>query len=163
MSDIKSPEERSKNMAAIKSKDTKPEEYVRKKLFADGFRYRKNDKRYPGKPDIVLPKYNTIVFVHGCFWHQHVGCKESHIPKSRSDYWASKLKRNVERDIVQQELLQKSGWHVIVVWECELSTKEKRDSRINLLEEEIMKQRINCVTQTIGYELNSLHVNFQHL
>lgn len=150
MSDIKSPEERSKNMAAIKSKDTKPEEYVRKKLFADGFRYRKNDKRYPGKPDIVLPKYNTIVFVHGCFWHQHVGCKESHIPKSRSDYWASKLKRNVERDIVQQELLQKSGWHVIVVWECELSTKEKRDSRINLLEEEIMKQRINCVTQTIG-------------
>lgn len=156
MSDIKSPEERSKNMAAIKSKDTKPEEYVRKKLFADGFRYRKNDKRYPGKPDIVLPKYNTIVFVHGCFWHQHVGCKESHIPKSRSDYWASKLKRNVERDIVQQELLQKSGWHVIVVWECELSTKEKRDSRINLLEEEIMKQRINCVTQTIGYELNSL-------
>lgn len=156
MSDIKSPEVRSKNMAAIKSKDTKPEEYVRKKLFADGFRYRKNDKRYPGKPDIVLPKYNTIVFVHGCFWHQHVGCKESHIPKSRSDYWASKLKRNVERDIVQQELLQKSGWHVIVVWECELSTKEKRDSRINLLEEEIMKQRINCVTQTIGYELNSL-------
>lgn len=143
MADIKTPEERSKNMSAIKSKDTKPEEYVRKKLFADGFRYRKNDKRYPGKPDIVLPKYKTIVFVHGCFWHQHKGCKEAHIPQSRVEYWTKKLSRNVERDRIQQGLLRDAGWHVIIVWECELSTRDKREDRMRLLEREIMQNTSN--------------------
>ena len=135
--DIKTPEERSKNMAAIKSKDTKPEEYVRKSLFAAGFRYRKNDKRYPGKPDIVLPRYKTVVFIHGCFWHQHPGCKESHIPQSKSEYWATKLNRNIERDAFQQELLKNAGWRVLIVWECELKTKEARKERIKKLIAEI--------------------------
>lgn len=142
MTDFVSQEERSKIMSAIKSKDTKPERLVRERLFADGFRYRKNDKRYPGHPDIVLPKYKTVVFVNGCFWHQHPGCKDAHIPETRKEYWEPKLFRNVSRDKKNVNELQEMGWNVIIVWECELRTKDKREERLQFLEEEIRNNHI---------------------
>lgn len=129
MADNHSPEVRSYNMSRIRSKDTKPEEFVRKQLFAAGFRFRKNDKRYPGKPDIVLPKYKTIIFVNGCFWHHHDNCSNFVLPKSKQDYWIPKLTKNKERDLNNQEELRKAGWNVIVVWECQLK-KDLREETI---------------------------------
>ena len=120
--DDKTPEQRSINMSHIRSKDTKPEEIVRKYLFARGFRYRKNDARYPGKPDLVLPKYHTVIFINGCFWHQH-GCSRSTLPKTNQDYWIPKIQRNVERDRQNIKALEDAGWQVIVIWECELKKK----------------------------------------
>ncbi len=120
--DDKTPEQRSINMSHIRSKDTKPEEIVRKYLFARGFRYRKNDTRYPGKPDLVLPKYHTVIFINGCFWHQH-GCSRSTLPKTNQDYWIPKIQRNVERDRQNIKALEDAGWQVIVIWECELKKK----------------------------------------
>lgn len=120
--DDKTPEQRSINMSHIRSKNTKPEEVVRKYLFAKGFRYRKNDARYPGKPDLVLPKYHTIIFINGCFWHHH-GCSRSSLPKSNQDYWIPKIQRNVERDQQNIKALEDAGWQVIVIWECELKKK----------------------------------------
>ena len=120
MADIKTPEERSRNMAAIKGKDTKPEEIVRKYLFSHGFRYRKNDPRLPGKPDIVLPKYRTAIFVNGCFWHMHEGCKYFVWPKSNADFWRTKLIANADRDKANYLSLRDLGWNVIIVWECQL-------------------------------------------
>ena len=120
--DDKTPEQRSINMSHIRSKDTKPEEIVRKNLFARGFRYRKNDTRYPGKPDLVLPKYQTVIFINGCFWHQH-GCSRSTLPKTNQDYWIPKIQRNVERDRQNIKALEDAGWKVIVIWECELKKK----------------------------------------
>lgn len=117
--DALTPEKRSWNMARIKGKDTKIEVLVRKYLFAQGFRFRKNDKRYPGKPDIVLPKYKTVIFVNGCFWHMH-NCKEGHLPKSNSEFWRTKLEKNVSNDALHKQQLQEMGWTVIVLWECEL-------------------------------------------
>lgn len=107
-------------MSRIRSTNTKPEEIVRKYLFSKGFRYRKNDKRYPGKPDIVLPKYKTIIFVNGCFWHGHKNCRYFVVPKTNTDFWVNKIKRNIERDQEQAEYLEETGWSVIVVWECQL-------------------------------------------
>lgn len=124
-------------MSHIRSKETKPEDVVRKFLFSNGFRYRKNDKRYPGKPDIVLPKYKTIIFVHGCFWHQHPGCKAARIPDTNSDYWRDKFMRNIARDKKDQQRLKDLGWRVIVVWECEILNKSKREVRFPILIEEI--------------------------
>ena len=134
MADIKSAEQRSVNMSHIPSKDTKLEALVRKYLFSKGFRYRKNDKRLPGKPDIVLPKYHTVVFVNGCFWHQHPECKASRIPKSNVQFWAEKLQRNSLRDADEHEQLKSLGWNVIIVWECELANQKKRVSRLEELE-----------------------------
>lgn len=138
MADNQSKEERSYNMSRIRSDNTKPEEFVRKYLFEKGFRYRKNDKRYPGKPDIVLPKYKTVIFVNGCFWHMH-DCPKFVMPKSKQDYWKPKLERNKERDLKNYASLKELGWHVIVIWECELTTKEKRTSRMQQLVEELEK------------------------
>lgn len=107
-------------MSRIRSKDTKPEEIVRKYLFSHGFRYRKNDSRYPGKPDIVLPKYRTVIFVNGCFWHKHEGCKYFVWPKSNEEFWQKKIHSNVARDRQNYRILEKQGWNVIVVWECQL-------------------------------------------
>lgn len=118
--DTKSKEQRSRNMARIRSADTKPELTVRKYLFSKGLRYRKNDARYPGKPDLVFPKYRTAVFVNGCFWHQHEGCRRANIPKSRQDYWIPKLERTKRRDEENRRKLEEMGWNVITVWECEL-------------------------------------------
>ena len=122
MADILSPEERSRNMAAIRSRDTKPEVYLRKLLFARGYRYRIADKSIPGHPDIFLRKYNTAIFVHGCFWHGHKGCKDSHTPNTNTDYWTSKITRNQQRDQDVWRQLEAKGWSVIIIWECELKT-----------------------------------------
>ena len=120
MSDKLTPEKRSWNMSRIKGKDTKIEVEVRKYLFSKGYRFRKNDKRYPGKPDIVLPKYHVAIFVHGCFWHRHEGCKDATIPKTRTEFWLEKFDKNVKNDQIKQEKLRALGWKVIVIWECEL-------------------------------------------
>ena len=130
MSDTHTKLQRSYNMSKIKSKNTTPEEIVRKYLFSKGLRFRKNDKRYPGHPDIVLPKYKTIVFVNGCFWHRHPGCRYATVPSTNTDYWEKKFSRNTERDIQEQNELRRSGWKVLIIWECEL----KKDIREVTLE-----------------------------
>ena len=107
-------------MSRIKGKDTKIEIEVRKYLFSKGYRFRKNDKRYPGKPDIILPKYHVAIFVHGCFWHRHKGCKNATIPKTRTEFWLEKFEKNVRNDQIKQEKLKELGWKVIVIWECDL-------------------------------------------
>lgn len=128
--DKHSKETRSYNMSQIRSTDSKPEVLVRKYLFSKGLRYRKNVKSLPGKPDIVLPKYKTVVFVNGCFWHGHHGCKYFVMPKTNTDYWSSKIYRNIERDQENYSKLEVLGWNVITVWECQL----KKAIRENTLE-----------------------------
>lgn len=120
MADVHTPEQRSYNMSRIRGKNTKPEELVRKYLFAQGFRYRKNDARFPGKPDIVLPKYKTVIFVNGCFWHGHEGCRYFVWPKSNTEFWEHKITGNIQRDMRNQQELTEQGWNVITIWECEL-------------------------------------------
>lgn len=126
MADIYDKEKRSEIMSHIRSKNTKPEVALRKELFSLGFRYRVNDKRLVGKPDIVLPKYRTVVFLHGCFWHGHDGCKFAYTPKSNTEFWTQKIQSNKERDIQTRSLLEEKGWKVIVIWECEVKTREQR-------------------------------------
>ncbi len=121
-------------MSCIKGKGTKPEEIVRKYLFSQGFRYRKNDKRLPGTPDIVLPKHKTVIFVNGCFWHGHEGCKYFVWPKSNADFWKAKILQNIERDKRDFERLENAGWKVIVVWECLLKKKCRQQSLEDLLD-----------------------------
>lgn len=133
--DNHSKEVRSYNMSRIRSTNSKPEEIVRKYLFANGFRYRKNDKRYPGKPDIVLPKYKTVIFIHGCFWHMH-DCGRFVWPTSNEEYWKTKIARNIERDESNVVALKQAGWNVLVVWECELK-KKSAQSRLEKLVSEI--------------------------
>ena len=145
MADTKTPAERSENMSRIRSTNTKPEEIVRKYLFSHGFRYRKNDKRYPGKPDIVLPKYRTIIFVNGCFWHMH-GCSRSRLPRSNQEYWKPKIERNIQRDAENQQKLEADGWKVIVVWECELK-KRIAEERLSRLCDEIRKNGDSAESQ----------------
>jgi DNA mismatch endonuclease (patch repair protein) len=127
--DVHSKETRSYNMSRIRSTNTKPEEIVRKYLFSKGFRYRKNDKRYPGKPDIVLPKYKSMIFVNGCFWHGHEDCKYFVIPKTNTEFWVNKISKNIERDKQQAAELQEKGWNIIVIWECQLKP-DKIDSTL---------------------------------
>lgn len=133
--DNHSKEVRSYNMSRIRSTNSTPEEIVRKYLFANGFRYRKNDKRYPGKPDFVLPKYKTVIFVHGCFWHMH-DCGRFVWPTSNEEYWKTKIARNIERDESNVAALKQAGWNVLVVWECELK-KKSAQSRLEKLVSEI--------------------------
>ena len=137
MADVHSPKTRSYNMSRIRSKDTKPEEIVRKYLFSKGFRYRKNDTRFPGKPDIVLPKYKTVIFVNGCFWHMHEGCKSFVWPKNNEEFWRNKIMSNAERDKRNYQLIQQQGWRVLVVWECELRSKVKEQT-LRSLENNLM-------------------------
>ena len=115
-------------MSCIKGKNTQSEQLVRKYLFLQGFRYRKNDKRLPGTPDIVLSKYKTVIFVNGCFWHGHEGCKYFVWPKSNPDFWRAKIKANIQRDQKVKEELEQLGWQVIVVWECRLKKSEIDDT-----------------------------------
>lgn len=136
MADNKSKESRSYNMSRISGKDTKPEELVRKYLFSKGFRYRKNDKRLPGSPDLVLPKYKTVIFVNGCFWHGHQGCKYFVWPKDNADFWRAKIEANIERDQRKNEQLCAMGWDVITVWECQLK-KKYRDETLSALEKRL--------------------------
>lgn len=135
MADNHTKEQRSYNMSRIRSKNNAPEEKVRKFLFSKGFRYRKNDKNLPGCPDIVLPKYKTVIFVNGCFWHKH-NCKRFVWPSSNEEYWKKKILRNVERDEINIKELKELGWKVLVVWECELK-KAIIDKRLETLLDEI--------------------------
>jgi DNA mismatch endonuclease (patch repair protein) len=115
-----SPERRSANMARIRSKDTNPELLLRKLIHGLGYRFRLHRKDLPGKPDLVFTSRKKVIFVHGCFWHQHSGCREGRVPGSRADYWQPKLQRNQERDTAAQLALKEQGWRFLVVWECEL-------------------------------------------
>ena len=131
MADNHTKEVRSRNMSHIRSKNTKPEEKVRKYLFSKGFRYRKNVRTLPGCPDIVLPKYKTVIFVNGCFWHKH-DCPRFVWPSSNEDYWIPKIQRNVERDEMNTRHLMSLGWNVLVVWECELKKANREATLIGL-------------------------------
>ena len=128
MSDTLTPDQRHQNMAAIHSSSTKPEVKLRHALWGLGFRYRVNDKRLPGSPDIVLPKYRTAIFVHGCFWHGHKGCKNYTVPKTNTDFWVAKVRRNQERDQEVWRKLEAKGWNVIIVWECELENSRLQET-----------------------------------
>ena len=123
MADVHTKEIRSKNMAAIKSRNTKPEMLVRKFLHANGFRYKLNDKSLHGKPDIVLPKYHTVIFINGCFWHGHKNCKYFVVPKTRTDWWLNKINGNIANDAKAIKALKKLGWEIIIIWECRLKPK----------------------------------------
>lgn len=136
MADVHEPGVRSYNMSRIKGKDTKPEMLVRKFLFSNGFRYRLYDKKLPGKPDLVLPKYKTAIQIHGCFWHGHKGCKYFVIPKTRTKWWKKKIEGNIERDKIAEKELKSSGWKVIVIWECKLKP-DKRKETLNQLVNQI--------------------------
>jgi DNA mismatch endonuclease (patch repair protein) len=131
MTDVHDKATRSYNMSRIKGKDTKPEMLVRKFLFSKGFRYRLHDKKLPGKPDIVLPKYKTVIFIHGCFWHGHEGCKYYVVPKTRTEWWLEKIGKNIVNDEKAVASLLEMGWKVILIWECDLKK--------NLLEETLLK------------------------
>jgi DNA mismatch endonuclease (patch repair protein) len=128
-------QQRSKNMAAVRGKNTTPELIVRHVLHAMDYRFRLHRKDLPGKPDIVLPKYRTCIFVHGCFWHQHLGCKRASQPSSNKDFWLNKLQRNIERDKQNCLALQDQGWKVLVIWECEtkdsIELKQKLRDNMN--------------------------------
>ena len=134
MADQLSKEKRSWNMSRIHGSDTSIEVKVRKHLYHAGFRYRKNDKRFPGKPDIVLPGYKCVVFIHGCFWHRHPGCKDATIPKTRTDFWIEKLDRNVSNDVKHIQQLKEMGWRVFVIWECEIN-KTFEETMARLIEQ----------------------------
>jgi len=139
MADNHTKEERSINMSHIRSINTKPEETVRKYLFSQGFRYRKNVQTLPGCPDIVLPKYHTVIFINGCFWHKH-DCGRFRWPSTNEEYWTAKIIRNVERDVNNHMKLQELGWRVLTVWECELK-KRVLAERMEQLKNEILKGR----------------------
>lgn len=112
-------------MSRIRSRDTSPEVRTRSYLHRYGFRFRLHVKNLPGSPDIVLPKYKTAIFVHGCYWHRHTGCRYAYTPKSRIDFWDKKFQENVERDLLKEQMLVEAGWKVLTVWECETKTTEK--------------------------------------
>ncbi|MGY5254931.1 very short patch repair endonuclease [Sphingobacterium spiritivorum] len=137
MTDVHSRETRSFNMSRIKGKNTKPELLVRKFLFSQGFRYRLHDKKLPGKPDIILPKYRTVIFVNGCFWHGHEGCKYFVVPKTRTEWWLDKINRNIEKDKQNKIMLTNAGWNVIEIWECGLK-KEKSENTLSELIKKII-------------------------
>jgi len=132
MVDTLTPAERSKRMSLIRSSNTAPELRIRKELHGLGLRYRLGNKQLPGKPDLVFPRHNTAVFVHGCFWHNHEGCKVGNMPKSNTGFWAEKFKRNSERDRRTTRELELLGWRVLVVWECELGPKQVAETALKL-------------------------------
>lgn len=144
--DIWSREKRSEVMSRIRNKGTKPEVTLRKALFARGFRYRVNVKTLPGKPDIVLPRYKTVIFVHGCFWHGHPGCKYAYTPKSNTEFWVNKISGNRERDAVVKRELEESGWKVIIVWECEIRHGKDFSGLIERLSQDIRLRDSNLTS-----------------
>lgn len=141
ISDIYPIDKRSDIMSKVRQEGTKPEILIRRFLFSHGFRYRKNDKRYPGKPDIVLPKYRTMILVHGCFWHGHENCKAATLPKTNTDFWKKKISENIARDQKNIETLREDGWNVITIWQCEIENRNKRKERRELLLKEITNRR----------------------
>lgn len=139
MADTMTPEQRSRCMAAVKGRDTKPEIIVRKYLFSRGLRFRVQVRKLPGNPDIVLPKYKTVIFVDGCFWHGHDGCKYFRLPKSNVEFWTEKIERNVARDTHNETELKALGWHVIRIWECEIKAVSRREDYLTSLYKRIVK------------------------
>ena len=135
MTDVHNKATRSYNMSQIKGKNTKPEMLVRRFLFANGFRYRLHDPKLPGKPDIVLPKYKTIIFVNGCFWHGHKGCSYFVLPKTRTEWWLQKIKGTMNRDKAAEIALNVLGWKVILIWECQLKKNNLTSTLTSLLSE----------------------------
>ena len=133
MADVHDKATRSYNMSRIKGKDTKPEMLVRKFLHANGFRYRLHVKDLPGKPDIVLPKYKTVIFVHGCFWHGHEECKYYVVPKTKTEWWLNKINTNIANDVKAVNALKEAGWKIITLWECELKKSTVTDTLQHLL------------------------------
>ena len=140
MTDTMTPEQRHRCMSAIKGKDTKPEMIVRRYLFSKGLRYRLHVKKLPGNPDIVLPKYKTVVFINGCFWHGHEGCKYYRLPKSNVEFWESKITNNKNRDILNELKLKELGWRVLRIWECEIRRVQDRDQSLEKLYNQIVKR-----------------------
>ena len=133
MTDHLTPEERSWNMSRIRSKDTSPEKTVRSLLHRLGYRFRLHRRDLPGKPDIVLPKHSTVIFVHGCFWHRHEGCKYAYTPKSRIEFWNAKFQTNAQRDVAVQDQLRALGWRIIIVWECETHDVRSLEAHLSYL------------------------------
>jgi DNA mismatch endonuclease (patch repair protein) len=133
MTDVHSKEIRSYNMSKIKGKDTKPEILVRKFLFRKGLRYKLHDKKLPGKPDLVFPKYKKVIFVNGCFWHGHENCKYFIVPKTRTDWWLDKINKNKEKDLENIKKLENEGWKVYVIWECDLKKNQQKEYFLNTL------------------------------
>jgi len=139
MADVVSKSKRSKIMSKVPQKDSKQEMLVRKYLFSKGFRFRKHVKKLPGSPDIVLTKYKTVIFIHGCFWHGHKDCKYSQLPTTRNEFWKDKTEKNIERDNKKNWELKSLGWKVITVWQCEVKNSELAKNRLKKLEGEILK------------------------
>lgn len=137
MSDSRTPQQRHDNMAAIRSKNTRPEIIVRQYLWRNGFRFRLHDKKLPGRPDLVLPRYRTAIFVNGCFWHGHTDCPYFRLPKTNTDFWSAKIARNRARDARNIALLHSQGWYTITVWECQLRRKDQRLSTLHFLESQL--------------------------
>ena len=137
-------EQRHNNMSRIRGKDTKPEIIVRRYLFSRGMRFRKNDRRLPGHPDVVLPKYRTVIFVNGCFWHGHEGCRYATTPQTHREFWVEKIESNKARDEREYMELVEAGWHVVVVWECELRKPDCENSLAALYEGIMASQRKGC-------------------
>lgn len=134
MADVHTPEQRSYNMSRIKGTNTKPEMLVRKYLHAHGYRYKLHDKTLPGKPDLILPKYRTVIFIHGCFWHGHTNCKYYVVPKTKTDWWLAKINGNIANDEKAIQALMQDGWKVITVWECDLKPKKAEETLKELAE-----------------------------
>ncbi len=132
MTDVHDPEVRSYNMSRIRSKNTKPEIILRKALFKKGYRYRLHKKDLPGKPDLVLKKHRSVIFVNGCFWHGHHGCKYFKIPATRTDWWKKKIEKTKKNDLKNYKLLEELGWRVITVWECELKKNKKEETLLSI-------------------------------
>ncbi|MDR2980190.1 MAG: DNA mismatch endonuclease Vsr [Bacteroidales bacterium] len=165
--DIWDKTKRSEVMARVRSKDTKPEIRLRKALFAKGYRYRIHDKKLPGKPDIVLPKYKTVIFVNGCFWHGHKACGGNRVPKSNSEFWSTKIAKNQSRDLKVREQLRLQGWTIATVWECELKNAklaqtvdiivqllENKSPRIITIYEEQDEMIMKVAEKVVKYEEN---------
>ena len=145
--DIKDKNARSKNMAAIRSKDTRPEIYFRKLIFSRGYRYRKNDSQIVGHPDLFLKKYNTAIFVHGCYWHRHNSCKYAYQPKSREDFWTAKFKKNMERDLVVREQLYADRIKCLIIWECTIRKMKKSE----VYRDEVIQKTIDFLSSSELY------------
>ena len=155
MADVMTSEQRSRCMAAIKGKDTKPEMIVRKYLFSRGLRFRIQVRKLPGTPDIVLPKYKTAIFVNGCFWHGHEGCKYFRLPKSNVGFWEEKIERNVARDVRNEAELKALGWRVIWIWECEIKAVARREEYLKRLYDRIVNP---AQSYLIGSNMDELSI-----
>ena len=147
---------RSQVMSHIRGKNTKPEILVRKELHARGYRFRLHNKKLPGSPDVVLPKYGVVIMVNGCFWHGHKGCRYATKPKSNVEFWEAKIARNRHRDEVTEAHLHALGWHVITIWECELRGAASATSRLDALAEEIHKAGVALLERKALYKSNRL-------